>query len=269
MGDEGPAFRAPRPLAVLAAILASFLVAEARAAEDGCVPWPGEPTPLPRVDEGDEARARWAELRSREIVQRARLVEPAAGLESYQLWRRVLCLDPQNELARSGLVRTQPVRVHRPAVRWGEPRRVAATADPWSSLAVPIHVAPPRPRVVEEAPARRAAERRLALERVEERLRESETSLREARFEQALEGAGQVRRQLDVLGEAGDTQALRARLEVLVASAQIALGDDAEARASFARALAADPELELDARRTSPKILRVLDAARSNAGASP
>ena len=68
---------------------------------------------------------------------------------------------------------------------------------------------------------------------------------------------------------AGDERALRARLEVLAAIAQVALGDDAAARRSFGRALEAQPGLELDPGRTSPKVMRALEGARAAAEASP
>jgi hypothetical protein len=62
---------------------------------------------------------------------------------------------------------------------------------------------------------------------------------------------------------------LRARLEVLAAVAQVAHGDDEAARQSFGRALEAQPGLELDPGRTSPKVMRALEGARAAAEASP
>ncbi len=51
------------------------------------------------------------------------------------------------------------------------------------------------------------------------------------------------------------------RLELVTATAQVALGREALAREAFARALSNDPELSLDPRTTSPKVLRVFHAA--------
>jgi Tfp pilus assembly protein PilF len=58
----------------------------------------------------------------------------------------------------------------------------------------------------------------------------------------------------------------RTQLEVLSATAQIALGHHDAARESFERALAADPDFELDARSTSPKIRSVFDTVRREPG---
>jgi hypothetical protein len=55
---------------------------------------------------------------------------------------------------------------------------------------------------------------------------------------------------------------------VLSATAQIALGHDSAARESFQRALAANPELELDAGSTSPKIRRLFETVRHESGSS-
>ena len=69
----------------------------APAVADECDPWPGEPVPLPRRDSRDPIAARWAELRSQELSQRAGALERGATVESHLLWRRVLCLDPASQ----------------------------------------------------------------------------------------------------------------------------------------------------------------------------
>jgi hypothetical protein len=58
---------------------------------------------------------------------------------------------------------------------------------------------------------------------------------------------------------------------VLAGTAELALGRGGAASASFERALAADPELELDERTVSPKVVRAFDETRkrvSQRGAS-
>jgi hypothetical protein len=271
MADEPGMSGVWHRLLLLAALVAPLVAGAEPDEADRCVPWSGEPTPLARVDAEDSGRARWAELRVTELVQRAQLAEPTASVESYRLWRRVLCFDPENELAWRGLARTRPVRVYRPEIGWGAPARPAAsTVDPWGALAAPVRVARPQPRVVEEAPVQEEPPPVLA--RVEGLLRESEASLKAAHFEEALGRAGEARRELDAAGAAGareDARALRARLEVLSAIAQVALGDDAAARGSFGRALAAQPGLELDPGRTSPKVMRALEGARAAAETAP
>jgi hypothetical protein len=269
MGDEPVTSRAWQGLLLLAALVAP-LAAAAPGETDRCAPWPGEPTPLPRVDASDPGRARWAELRVAELVQRAQLAEPTASVESHRLWRRVLCLDPENELARRGLARTRPVRVYRPEVGWVEGTLLASSpADPWGSLSAPVRMGRPRPRVVQEEPAPSDERQRRALARVTELLQESEESLKTAHFEEALGRTVAARRELDAAGTSGDERALRARLELLAATAQVALGDDAAARQSFGRALEAQPGLELDPERTSPKVLRALEGARAAAETGP
>jgi hypothetical protein len=270
MGDEPVTSRTWQRLLLLAALVAPLAAAAAPGETDRCALWPGEPTPLPRVDAADPGRARWAELRVAELVKRAQLAELAASVESYRLWRRVLCLDPENELARQGLARTRPVRVYRPEVGWGEGALPASSSvDPWASLAAPVRMARPQPRVLEEEPAASDDQQRRALARVTELLQESEASLETAHFEEALERTVAARRDLDAAGTSGDERALRARLEVLTAIAQVALGDAAAARQSFGRALEAQPGLELDPGRTSPKVMRALEGARAAAETGP
>jgi len=72
-----------------------------------------------------------------------------------------------------------------------------------------------------------------------------EAELRAARFEQALASTGEARARIDARNQ-----------------------NDA-ALESFERALAADPNLELDAALTSPKVLAVFRAARSHAPRRP
>jgi hypothetical protein len=279
MPDVGGARRA----AWLAALLLAAASPAGGQGEALCRPWPGEPAPLPTVASGDPALARWSELRVAELVERAQLAEDGDPLESHRLWRRVLCFDPTNQIAWRGLDRTRVVRVYRPVASWGRsaaPRR----ADPWQGLAAPIAVARPAPHrpIAERRPPRREAAapprprpdarqeraraQRAALERARKTLEEGEGSLRAARFEEALGRAGVARRALAALPAGADSAALQVRVEVLAATAQVALGDDAAARASFARALAANPALELDPMLTSPKVMRALEDARTGNG---
>jgi len=246
-------------LAVAFALLLAPLARPARAAREVCAPWPGEPDPLPTIDDADSARARWAELRMVELTRVAQQLEARASVESHRLWRRVLCLDPRSELGWRGVARTQPVRVYRPPLRWGAGR--AATGDPWTSLAHPIRVARPAPAAPAEPPPE--------LVRAAEFVEEGEAKLRGARFEEALEQALAARRELEDLEPAPADGALRVRLELVAAVAQVALGDEDGAQASLVRALAVDPALDLDPASTSPKVLRALEAARTQQGPTP
>jgi len=93
-----------------------------------------------------------------------------------------------------------------------------------------------------------------ALEAVEEHLRA-------ARFEEALSRAERGRREL-----AGNASPQRvAQLEVLAATAALALDRKEEATASLRRALAANPMLTLDPMQTPPKVRRAFDRVRAGA----
>ena len=56
-----------------------------------------------------------------------------AALEAYVLWRRALCLDPEDEVALAGLERTQLFRIHRPEVVWTENPTLQPALDPWDT----------------------------------------------------------------------------------------------------------------------------------------
>jgi len=261
--------RVPQLALWVGLLLLGSSVAEAA---NECAAWPGEPDPLPTLGDADPVRARWAELRVAELTQRARSLEGTAIVESYLLWRRVLCLSPGSLEARLGAARMQPIRIHRPAVISTQPgplpelAEVAPGDDPWVILAAPVALSP--------APAgddedERAAQRERILADIEARLGEADALLRQAQFEAALAEARDVRARLDRMRRGPDLRALRVRLELLAATAQIALGDDEGASESLVRAVGLQPDLALDPRHTSPKVMRALEAARAVAEARP
>lgn len=221
-----------------------------------CLSWPGEPLPLPQVNDADPARARWAELRAVELAREAVLAEESAAVASQRRWTRVLCLDPGYPGARQGLERTHSVRVHRPELRWGTPPRRPAGAR-LATLSDPVRVrrAPSAPEA--EPPS---------LVRARELITAAEKSLAGARFSEALGRALTAREELDAGPANATARALKLRVEVIAATAQVALGDEAGARESFVRALTLDPALALDPAATSPKVLAALEAARAEAG---
>jgi hypothetical protein len=104
------------------------------------------------------------------------------------------------------------------------------------------------------------------LARVDQELAEIDGLLATAHFHTALAVAGATRDLLDLFG--GDPQlgARRARLEVMAATAEVALGQRAAARRSMLRALRAAPDLALDERDVSPKLLQLLREARRRTG---
>jgi hypothetical protein len=91
---------------------------------------------------------------------------------------------------------------------------------------------------------------------------EVEALLRGADFEGAIRRAEKLRPLGRDVPRGPDTLKMRARLEVLLSSAQVALGDRSAARASMKRAIYLWPLLSLDERETSPRVLKVFEAVR-------
>ena len=98
----------------------------------------------------------------------------------------------------------------------------------------------------------------LQIERFIER---SETHLRSARFEAALESADAARVLLDALPNSSKRKS-RVQLEIVSATVHVALGDRDAALSCLERALQADSDLALNPAVVSPKVLRVFRAAR-------
>jgi tetratricopeptide (TPR) repeat protein len=87
--------------------------------------------------------------------------------------------------------------------------------------------------------------------------------LANARFDEALALTGRARELLEPYGQKQRALRHKAHLEVTAATALVAFERNQEAIACFERALAIEPALELEATRTSPKVLRVFREARS------
>jgi hypothetical protein len=205
----------------------------ARAETLVCRPWPGEPNPLPRIDSSDPFLARWAQLRAQELARVASELEASDPREAHEAREHLRCLDPAGEFA-------PPVHER------GDPGVTeVATTPPVAS--------PPLAHTPDWSP-------------IDAELGAAEAQVRGARFQQALLTADQIRSKLGSIEDVPGAILRRAQLEVLAATAQIALGHNEAARESFQRALAADPELELDAGSTSPKIRRVFETVRDEFG---
>jgi hypothetical protein len=97
---------------------------------------------------------------------------------------------------------------------------------------------------------------------LDRRIDEVDRLLGRAQFHTALGLARNTLERLDAGGEAPHPDRRRARLEVLAATAEVALGRRDAARESLGRALQADPALALDRDRVSPKVLKLLQEAR-------
>jgi LysM repeat protein len=102
-----------------------------------------------------------------------------------------------------------------------------------------------------------------AFAEVDQLVTRAEAQLRGARFEEALETAGDAARLLETEADSTGAGSRRVTLELVGAQAHLAFGDADAAQRSFARALEVAPDLELDPERTSPKMLRAFERARS------
>lgn len=116
------------------------------------------------------------------------------------------------------------------------------------------------------ASAAQAGEAAARLADLDRRLAQIDASLAEAHFQTAAALTESTREQMDALAADGlPVAARRARLELLGATAEVALGRRAQAREHLVRALRADPALALDESRVSPKLLQLLPEARRRA----
>jgi LysM repeat protein len=111
------------------------------------------------------------------------------------------------------------------------------------------------------APARPLVAKSSDLLEIEQLLERSETQLRDARFEAALDSAEAARKILD-RSAVSSLRSSRVRLEIISATVYIAWGKRDAALSSLTRALQADPDLALDPALISPKVLSVFRAAR-------
>jgi tetratricopeptide (TPR) repeat protein len=269
----------------LALFAASLAAHDVRA---DCEPWPGEPSPLPTASSGDDLAARFARLRAEELAALAQDLEPSARGDAYRVWLHVACLDPGRTDAREGAKRTSPVRVHTPEAvhrpdavaaaapdvasalgRLDDPISVVSAtraAEPAAKTIAPAQRVALSPRAARPRPQTAREESPLAADGL---LDEAEALVRQAHFEEALEKAMKAREAVPRTGDEPALRQRRARADVIAGTAQVALGKDADARASFERAIEADPSLRLDRASTSPKVVRAFDAARAAAGTAP
>jgi len=240
-------------VALLAIAAIGLGAAPGRAAN--CDPWPGEPRPLPALGDPDPVRAEWASLRMKELAQWARRAESDDPLRARQMWRRLLCIDPANDEALAGVLRAKVVRVHRPPLVAQSPPTPRAQ-DAFASLDAPVGLAS------DGASAAREAHSQSEFRELRSAIGALDAQVRSAQFERAVAEAPALRSRLARAPAGGTRTSLIAQAEVLVATAEIALGRSDAADASLKRALAADPQLALDPSTTSPKVLRALAAAR-------
>ena len=260
-------------LRALLVVLVAFLQSEAADAQaPACASWPFELSPLPTLASSDPVLARWGTLRAQELKRAARTAETSAPARANRLWRHLLCLEPASDDATQGVERTRLVRVHRPevvAVRTlPDPESTPALSRLEEAIRV---VAAPAPRAPVVTPASTPSQPAPAFDwtRMDAALGTAEAQLGDANFEAALAVAERLRQQLRDTASTSGARERQARVEVVAATAEIALGREDAARKSFERALAADPKLRLDPAATSPKVRRTFDAALGAKGGHP
>ena len=201
-------------------------------------------------------------------------------MAAHRAWRRVLCLDPADEraLARSAALASAARASARDPDRARSRAGRASDTDVWASLDAPRADRDARERRAARGagprslpggePALEAPVRAESLWRIERSLAAAEAQVEAARFEEALETVARARAALAALPPGRDLTARRLRLELVAATAEAASGRSDAARACLARVLALEPGFAFDARTTSPKLLRLLDAARAEQGAA-
>ncbi|RIL02356.1 MAG: hypothetical protein DCC71_16540, partial [Proteobacteria bacterium] len=86
-----------------------------------------------------------------------------------------------------------------------------------------------------------------------------------ADFDQTLAASTRAQHLLGGAARSDDDRRRLARSHLLAGMAQVALGKEAEARASFRQALAHDAAIELDPARVSPKVIGTFQEARGEA----
>ena len=90
----------------------------------------------------------------------------------------------------------------------------------------------------------------------------ADQAIREARFEAALALTVDAAEMLPALAP-DDREGWVARLELIRATAQVALGDESGAAESLERLLDVAPDFDLDEADSSPKLVRVLAELRA------
>ena len=243
--------------------LASLLTASpnALAAERSCEAWPGEIEPLPTISDPDPFAAQWARLRATELARLAVALEPESPAEAYRLWVHTECLVPQSSAAtRAAEIEPRFLVTRRPQpARPDRPREAPPVQPTRVAVAPPEKTSAKNPTV--GAPQRAAAARDFV--RFDSGLAAAEESLRRARFREVVRTTDQLRSELESSPADGGVRQRRVRIEVLAATALVALGQPDRAAEGFARALTADPDLVLDPRTTSPKIRSLLEKVRA------
>jgi LysM repeat protein len=161
---------------------------------------------------------------------------------------------------------TIPSGAQRTAAKPRKQTRVVSSRPPTLSSAPPVAVPPPTASRRGDT-ASLASDSTAPLLAVDRAIIDTDQRLRSAHFEETIDAAHEARSLLRALRSEPGAAERSARIEVLCAMAEIALERDAAARASFERALAADPGLTLAPDEVSPKVLRLFEETRKQVAA--
>jgi tetratricopeptide (TPR) repeat protein len=238
-------------------IACALVLAGAGAARGDCRAWPGEPEPLPQVGTGDELLARWIDLRREELRGLALLIEPSDPLEARRLWLHAACLAPGDSEIAAALARTARPVVHRIEVAQGRPPALERRTSLRAALDVldgAAWITPDGPTDADVADFDFAG--------VDAQLGSAALQLEQARFESAAGLADLARARLARLPAAPAVRERRVRLELVAATAHLALGELQEAGDCLQRALQARPDLTLDPAVSPPKLQRLFNEIR-------
>ena len=118
----------------------------------------------------------------------------------------------------------------------------------------------------EGRPLTRAERRARLLTDIDEQLGIAEVGIDEARFGESREAAATARRWLTEMRWENDLTKRWVRLDRIEVTLLVAYGDMEAAHEAAVRAIGRDPGMRLDPRRTSPKLLKVYEAARAERG---
>jgi hypothetical protein len=222
-----------------------------------CRSWPGEPEPLPQAGTSDELLARWLALRREELRGLALLIEASDPLEARRVWMHAACLAPGDSEIAAALARTARPVVHRIGVERGQPPVSGRRVSLEQAFDVLDHSAWLAPEGPDDT-----AVAGFDFRDVDSQIDAAGADLDHARFESAAGAADLARAKLARLPAAPAVRERRARIELLAATARLALGDAQEAGDCLERALQARPDLTLDPGASPPKLQRLFNEIR-------
>jgi hypothetical protein len=205
----------------------------------------------------DPFEARWARARRDELQGLALLLEASDPLEAQRVWRHAACLAPDDAEIALALERTARSVVHRPGVE----ARASLGVERRTTLGAAFALLDRAARV---APVERGeTSAGFDFAPIDAQIDTAALRLDEARFAAALALSDLARARLARFAPEPPVSERRVRIELLAATARIALGEEQDARTCVERALREQPDLTLDPARFTPKLRRLLGETRT------